>query len=196
MIAQKRSSSMKPDAADDPEPLERSTRGRAGPGRRRRSSEYASVPPGWHASPMDEMTPSPRRAGRLWVTPKAEGMLEGAAGEPGATEDEKLLERTAERRLARDRPVADAADPGRVRRGLRRHGQGRPRGHRLRVGPDRASTTRCTPWPERSAGAWPRPATRSSPAAGRARWRRPTGAVGRVAGCRSAATSSCRTSRG
>ena len=43
---------------------------------------------------MDEMTPSPRRAGRVWVTPKAEGMLEGAAGVPGATEDEKLLERT------------------------------------------------------------------------------------------------------
>ena len=43
---------------------------------------------------MDEMTPSPRRAGRVWVTPKAEGMLEGAAGAPGATEDEKLLERT------------------------------------------------------------------------------------------------------
>ena len=43
---------------------------------------------------MDEMTPSPRRAGRVWVTPKAAGMLEGAAGAPGATEDEKLLERT------------------------------------------------------------------------------------------------------
>ena len=28
------------------------------------------------------MTPSPRRAGRLWVTPKAEGMLEGAAARP------------------------------------------------------------------------------------------------------------------
>jgi len=39
------------------------------------------------------MTPAPRRAGRMWVTPKAEGMLEGAAGGPGATEDEKLLER-------------------------------------------------------------------------------------------------------
>ena len=43
---------------------------------------------------MDEMTPSPRRAGRVWVTPKAEGMLDGAPGAPGATEDEKLLERT------------------------------------------------------------------------------------------------------
>jgi hypothetical protein len=43
---------------------------------------------------MDEMTPPPRRAGRMWVTPKAEGMLEGAVGAPGSTEDEKLLERT------------------------------------------------------------------------------------------------------
>jgi hypothetical protein len=42
---------------------------------------------------MDEMTPPPRRAGRMWVTRKAEGMLEGAAGTPAATEDEKLLER-------------------------------------------------------------------------------------------------------
>ena len=40
------------------------------------------------------MTPPPRRAGRLWVTHKAEGMLEGSAEGPGATEDEKLLERT------------------------------------------------------------------------------------------------------
>ncbi len=29
----------------------------------------------------------------MWVTPKAEGMLEGAPGAAGATEDEKLLER-------------------------------------------------------------------------------------------------------
>ena len=43
---------------------------------------------------------------------------------------------------------------------------------------------------------WPRPATRSSPAAGRGRWRRPTAAAGRAAACRSAATSSCPTSRG
>ncbi len=30
----------------------------------------------------------------MWVTRKAEGMLEGSVGAPGATEDEKLLERT------------------------------------------------------------------------------------------------------
>src|SRR4029077_3717743 len=44
--------------------------------------------------PMDESTPEPtpgaRRAGRLTVTPKAARLLEG---DPGATEDEKLLER-------------------------------------------------------------------------------------------------------
>ena len=39
---------------------------------------------------MDEMTPGLRRAGRMWVTPKAERMMEGDAA---ATEDEKLLER-------------------------------------------------------------------------------------------------------
>jgi uncharacterized protein (TIGR00730 family) len=40
---------------------------------------------------MDEMTPRLRRAGRMWVTPKAEQMMEGATS--AATEDEKLLER-------------------------------------------------------------------------------------------------------
>ena len=30
----------------------------------------------------------------MWVTRKAEGMLKGSVGAPGATEDEKLLERT------------------------------------------------------------------------------------------------------
>ena len=44
---------------------------------------------------MDEMTPemstpAPRRAGRMWVTPKAARMLEGNTT---TTEDEKLLER-------------------------------------------------------------------------------------------------------
>jgi len=38
---------------------------------------------------MDETTPGLRRAGRMWVTPKAAGMMEGST----ATEDEKLLER-------------------------------------------------------------------------------------------------------
>ena len=48
------------------------------------------MPPRWHPSPMDEVTPGLRRAGRMWVTPKAASMLEGEAA---ATEDEKLLER-------------------------------------------------------------------------------------------------------
>jgi hypothetical protein len=46
---------------------------------------------------MDEMTPSPRHAGRMWVTPKAAEMLAGTS----ATEDEKLLVR---------RPIADFLD--------------------------------------------------------------------------------------
>jgi uncharacterized protein (TIGR00730 family) len=39
---------------------------------------------------MDELTPGPRRAGRLWVTPAAAKMMDG---EGVATEDEKLLRR-------------------------------------------------------------------------------------------------------
>ena len=54
----------------------------------------------------------------------------------------------------------------------------------LRAGPDARS--RCSP----------RPATRSSPAAGPGSWRPPTAAARRAAGCRSAATSSCRTEQG
>src|SRR6478735_3309289 len=38
----------------------------------------------------EETTPAPRRAGRMWVTPKAARMLEGNTT---TTEDEKLLER-------------------------------------------------------------------------------------------------------
>jgi uncharacterized protein (TIGR00730 family) len=54
---------------------------------------------------MDEMTPPPRHAGRMWVTPKAAEMLAGTA----ATEDEKLLIR---------RPKADflETDPWRALR--------------------------------------------------------------------------------
>ncbi|MFL5672158.1 MAG: TIGR00730 family Rossman fold protein, partial [Chloroflexota bacterium] len=53
---------------------------------------------------MDEPTPeqpppSPRRAGRMWVTPKAARMLEGTST---ATEDEKLLERPEPDFLASD----------------------------------------------------------------------------------------------
>ena len=36
------------------------------------------------------MTPGPRRAGRLWVTPKAARMMDG---KESSTEDEKLLQR-------------------------------------------------------------------------------------------------------
>jgi hypothetical protein len=54
---------------------------------------------------MDEMTPPPRHAGRVWVTPKAAELLAGTA----ATEDEKLLVR---------RPKADflETDPWRALR--------------------------------------------------------------------------------
>ena len=49
--------------------------------------------------PPDEMTPNARRAGRMWVTPKAARMLEGTTS---GTEDEKLLERPEPEFLATD----------------------------------------------------------------------------------------------
>ncbi len=42
-------------------------------------------------SPPDEMTPNPRRAGRMWVTP--EGRPDARGRRASTTEDEKLLER-------------------------------------------------------------------------------------------------------
>jgi uncharacterized protein (TIGR00730 family) len=55
---------------------------------------------------MDERGREKRRAGRMWVTPTAERMLEG---QTGATEDEKLLERRA-------RPAFLETDPWRTLR--------------------------------------------------------------------------------
>ena len=149
---------------------------------------------GWHPSPMDEMTPGrPRRAGRLWVTPKAAGMLEG---------DGRARPRTRSSSSARPSAAFLETDPWRALRILSEFVEGFDA--MAKVGPavtvfGSARTTRGRPdvraGPDRSAGGWPRPATRSSPAADRARWRRPTAAATRAAACRSAATSSCRTSR-
>src|SRR5689334_22605433 len=64
---------------------------------------------GWHATRMEEAVDEgagKRRAGRMWVTPKAERMLEG---QRGATEDEKLLER-------RPKPAFLETDPWRTLR--------------------------------------------------------------------------------
>ena len=79
-------------------------------------------------------------------------------------------------RLGAHRPVAGAAHPERVRRGLRPARRAAARGQRVRQRPHaaRPPALRRRAWP--SAPRWRRPATRSSPAAVRARWRRPTGA--------------------
>ena len=98
----------------------------------------------------DETLPTARRrAGRMRVTPEAEHRM-GRAN--AATEDEKFLERQPGAELPRHRPVARAAHPLRVRRGLRRDGRGRPGGDRVRLGADRAER------PALRAGADDRPA--------------------------------------
>ena len=111
------------------------------------------------------------------------------------TEDEKLLRR-------RDTPEFLDTDPWRalrilvrVRRGLRRDGRGRAGGDRLRLGPDAGRARPIYELARTIGRSWPRRATRSSPAAGPGSWRRPTAAARRAAACRSAATSSCPTSR-
>ena len=85
-------------------------------------------------------------------------------------------------RVPRDRHLAGAAHHGRVRRGLRRAGRGRPGGHHLRLGARRPPTTRSTaPRARRGAAAGRGAASRSSPAAGRGSWRPPTAAPARAA---------------
>ena len=97
---------------------------------------------------MDDMTPGPRRAGRLWVTPKAARMMDG---EGAATEDEKLLRR---------KPTPDflETDTWRALRILSEFVEGfdalaarRPGGDRLRVARGRRAITRSTSRPGRSA---------------------------------------------
>ena len=86
-------------------------------------------------APMDAQRPGARRAGRMRVTPEAEAEArtrgrrdrgrEAPAAPPGSG-------------LPRHRPVARPADPRRVRRGLRRDGQGRAGSDGLRLRTDQA----------------------------------------------------------
>ena len=64
---------------------------------------------------------------------------------PRRTEDEALLQRPTRPEFLDIRPVAFAAHPVRVRRGLRRARGGRAGGQRLRVGPDQAEPPRLPP---------------------------------------------------
>ena len=113
-----------------------------------------------------------------------------------ATEDEKLLERRPSARPSSTptRGARCGSCPSSSRASTRWPASGR----RSRCSARRG---RCRGRPRVRARADDRPAagrgrvTRSSPAAGRARWRPPTAAARRAAGSRSAATSSCRTSR-
>ena len=160
------------------------------------SSRASMPPPGWHPSADGrDRRRGPRRAGRMWVTPKAERMLEG---------DQTRRDRGREAPRARGRaPAFLETDPWRALRILSEFVEGFDA--LAEVGPavtvfGSARTTADDPIYELARDDRPAArrgrATRSSPAAGRARWRRPTAAARRAAGCRSAATSSCRTSRG
>ena len=143
------------------------------------------------------MTIGPAGAPGPWLTNKE---LRHSARPTGPTADEQLLESA----VLPERPDAlRKTDPWRVLRimgefveGFEKLGDVQDARGDLRLGPHpgRRPATTWRRW--RRLGCWPRPASRSSPAAGRGSWRRPTAA--RVEGgrrSRSAATSSCRTSR-
>ncbi len=79
------------------------------------------------------------------------------AGRPGAPDDHRpaAARRSTARaasRLAAHRPLAGAADPERVRRGVRCAGRAGPGGQRLRLRPHHAGRPRPTSWASRWAG--------------------------------------------
>ena len=78
----------------------------------------------------------------------------------GSTTDQRLLDSRGPTRLGAHRPVAGAADPGRVRRGLRRAGRARPGDRRLRLGPHAARPPDVRPGRAARAARWSRPASR------------------------------------
>ena len=112
------------------------------------------------------------------------------------TTDQRLLDSRGPDRLGAHRPVAGAADPGGVRRGLRRARRARPRRQRVRLG---AEPTRPRPTTSRVV------ALGGSSGRGRLRghhrWRPgrdgggEQGRVARPAASRSGSASSCRSSR-
>ena len=147
-----------------------------GPGRSRpsrshepapRSPVRASTPPGWHPSHMARRDRWPKvpaaPAGSGSPRPRPTGSPPGAPPDRG-------------REAPRRRPSPDFldTDPWRALRilsefveGFDALAGGRAGGHGLRVGPDDADDPP-TSWRARSGACSPRPATRSSPAAGRA----------------------------
>ena len=115
---------------------------------------------------MPEKRPERRRAGRTSVTPEGERDAPGRRSRHRGRAAPRAADRPG---VPGHRPVACAADPVRVRRGLRRAGGGRAGRDGLRLGPDaRRDSPALRARRGRSAGSWPRRATRSSPAAARA----------------------------
>ena len=117
------------------------------------------------------------------------------APQPGATQHDRPATARLARvdRLGAHRPVAGAADPVGVRRGLRHARRARAGDQRVRLGADHASTTRCTPRACELGRALARGRLRGHHRRrARARWRRRTRGVARPAASRSASASSCR----
>ena len=114
----------------------------------------------------------------------------------GRTEDEALLRRPRPARSSstRTRGGRCGSCPSSSRASMPWRPSGRRSACSARLGPSR--TTATTRWPASSGRCSRSRATRSSPAAGPGSWRPPTAARRRAAACRSAATSSCRWSRG
>ena len=82
-------------------------------------------------------------------TPARPGAAAPRARCGASTTDQRLLDTRGPDRLGAHRPVAGAADPGRVRRGLRRAGRAGRGGQRVRLAPAPRRTTRSTPSAER-----------------------------------------------
>ena len=166
MTAQRTSFTMKPEPAQDPQALadpdepDRDQRDRQ---QHQRSTRRSMSTSGWHASADGRTrTPEKRRAGRMWVTPTAERMLEG---------DRPARPRTRSSSSGGRDPAFLETDPWRALRILSEFVEGFDA--LAQVGPaitvfGSARTAPGDPTlrarPRRSAAGSPRPASRSSPA--------------------------------
>ena len=84
--------------------------------------------------------PAPEVADRMRTKFKGPILQRRSQVDHGTT-DQRLLDSRGADRLGAHRPVAGAADAGRVRRGLRRARRARPGDRRLRLGPARPPTS-------------------------------------------------------
>ena len=162
-----------------------------------------------HDLPADSRRPSPRHSTRARRNLPGRGDVDHQGKRPPSTtrcatrptrghrgREAPSVPLGGGRRLHAHRHLARAAHHGRVHRGVRHARRRRPGGDDLRLGARRAGRPALSRRRRRRPSGWRAANSRSSPAPGRASWRRAIAARNAAAAGRSAATSSCRSSSG